>query len=84
MQALAASAPQLGQAQPETIMQESLPNPSAPPMAGDSGTGPSNYPPIWQPSEGEPNVCLSLYCWSQAEGRRVFEHNQTFCVEDAA
>ena len=84
MQALAASAPQLGQARPETVMQESLPTPSAPPMAGASGTGPSSYPPIWQPSEGEPNVCNSLYCWSQAEGRRVLEHNHKFCVEHAA
>ena len=84
MHALAASAPQLGQAQPETIMQESLPNPSAPPLTGASGTGPSSYPPIWQPSEGELNVCNSLYCWSQAEGRRVFEHNHKFCVQHAA
>ena len=84
MQALATSALQLGQAQPETVMQDSLPNPSAPPMAGASGTGPSSYPPVWQPYEGEAHVCKSLCCWSHAEGRRVFEQNHKSCVEHAA
>ncbi len=55
MQALAASAPQLGQAQPETLMQDSLPKPSAPPMAAESGAGLSSYPSVRQSSQGEPD-----------------------------
>ena len=51
MHALSTSAPQLGQAR--NIMQDSLPVPSAPPMAGGPDEGNPSYPHIWQPSEGE-------------------------------
>ncbi|CAL5219895.1 g1820 [Coccomyxa viridis] len=48
MHALSTSAPQLGQS--SSIMQDSLPVPSAPPMTGGPDDGTSTYPHIWQPS----------------------------------
>ena len=51
MHALSASAPQLRQS--SSVMQESLPVPSAPPMTGGPDDGTSTYPHIWQPSEGK-------------------------------
>ena len=48
MHALSTSAPQLGQS--SSIMQDSLPIPSAPPMTGGPDDGTSTYPHIWQPS----------------------------------
>lgn len=51
MHALSTSAPQLRQV--SSIMQDSLPVPSAPPMAGGADESSRTYPHIWQPSEGE-------------------------------
>lgn len=51
MHALSTSVPQLGQSQ--GVPQDSLPKPSAPPLARGSGAGSHQYPPIWQAPEGE-------------------------------
>ena len=51
MHALSTSAPQLGQSR--SVMQDSLPVPSAPPMTGGPDDGTLTYPHVWQPFEGE-------------------------------
>ena len=51
MHALSTSAPQMGQS--HDMIQDSLPSPSAPPMAGEQQDRSTGYPRIWHPSEGE-------------------------------
>ena len=74
MHALSTSAPQLGQS--SSIMQNSLPVPSAPPMTAGPDDATLNYPHIWQPSEGEHDIAAYPQHASQlnSNSKRILEH----------